>query len=101
MESKASNYKKGAYRERQARKLLEEEGYTVVRAAGSKGFADLVAFNSDHILFINVKLNQWPSPSEREAARSVQLPSNGEWLCYRYDKGSTEPRIATLAMFRL
>lgn len=38
---------RGIQRERQVRKLLEEEGWLVLRAAGSLGVADLVALKAD------------------------------------------------------
>ena len=38
-----TRYEKGARAERRAKRELEEQGYVVTRAAGSKGGADLVA----------------------------------------------------------
>lgn len=37
------NYKRSRSREYSLKKALERQGYFVIRAAGSKGFADLVA----------------------------------------------------------
>lgn len=40
--------KDGAKRERQVKKLLEDEGWYVVKAGGSLGCADLVALKANH-----------------------------------------------------
>jgi Holliday junction resolvase len=48
----------GHNRERQVRKLLEEEGFVVVRAAGSLGPVDLVALRQGEIRFIECKANK-------------------------------------------
>lgn len=45
-----SNYRKGASFERQVRNFLEERGMLVIRSAGSKGLADLVALEEDYDL---------------------------------------------------
>jgi Holliday junction resolvase len=50
-----TRYRKGADLERRIRARLEEDGYYVVRSAGSKGVLDLVAFRSGETLFIQVK----------------------------------------------
>jgi len=42
------NYQAGVRFERQRKKHWEEAGYVVIRAAGSHGFADLVAFATAH-----------------------------------------------------
>ena len=50
------NYEKGVRKERRIKKELERAGWTVLRMAGSHGFADLVAIRSDgKIRFIQVK----------------------------------------------
>ena len=46
---------KGRRAEHRARTLLEADGFAVCRAAGSKGAADLVAWNDTAIRFISVK----------------------------------------------
>jgi Holliday junction resolvase len=50
-----ARYRRGADLERKIRARLEEDGYYVVRSAGSKGVLDLVAFRADQTLFIQVK----------------------------------------------
>jgi len=48
-------YRKGADKERRLKKKLEKEGFWVVRAAGSKGIADLVAIKNSRAYLIQVK----------------------------------------------
>lgn len=50
-----ANYRRGYRAELAAKKELEAQGFTVLRAAGSKGPFDLVAFNKDVVRFIQVK----------------------------------------------
>lgn len=62
-------YKKGARKEYKIKKQLEGEGWFVVRSAGSKGAADLVAFNKEthEIKLIQVKTYKL-SPKQRKEA---------------------------------
>jgi Holliday junction resolvase len=53
-----ARYRKGADLERKIRATLEEDGYYVVRSAGSKGVLDLVAFRAGETLFIQVKASK-------------------------------------------
>lgn len=64
------SYRKGANRERQVMKLLEEKEFLVTRAAGSHGAADLIALKKGQIFLIQVKRtkSKWSGfgPKERE-----------------------------------
>jgi hypothetical protein len=51
----ATNYDRGRAHEYRTRDLLLADGYEVVRAAGSKGPADLMAFKPGQTLAVNVK----------------------------------------------
>lgn len=51
----ASNYRAGADLERAAKKVLEENGYFVVKSGGSKGVADLVALKASETLLVQCK----------------------------------------------
>lgn len=68
---------RGIQRERQVRKLLEEQGWWVARAAGSLGDADLVALKYGHTpLMVEVKsTTRGPfhgfGPRDREALRDA------------------------------
>ncbi|MEM0326768.1 MAG: hypothetical protein QW733_07040 [Desulfurococcaceae archaeon] len=48
-------YRKGARVEREIKKLFEENGFKVVRSAGSKGETDLYIYNNVLALGIQVK----------------------------------------------
>lgn len=63
-----TNRQRGDYFERQVRDTLESHGYFVIRAAGSKGVADLVALRADKTpALISCKLSGRIDPSERTA----------------------------------
>lgn len=66
-----SNYRNGADFERKTRHDLEEQGYEVIRSAGSKGKVDLVAFKTGQILFVQNKLNGLCAPAERSRLRDL------------------------------
>jgi holliday junction resolvase len=51
-------YANGARVERLVRDHLQANGYAVIKAAGSKGAADLVAFRRGWVLFVQVKRTQ-------------------------------------------
>lgn len=52
-----SRYSQGASVEREVAEHLGELGYDVIRSAGSKGAADLVAFTDQEMCLIQVKKN--------------------------------------------
>ena len=56
------------------------KGYTVVRAAGSKGAIDLVAFNAQEIIFIQAKKEKTNTNyvKDEDRLRAVQIPSEGK-----------------------
>lgn len=49
------HYLRGRRLEYQVKKDLENQGWTVMRTAGSHGFADLIALRDDKIRFIQCK----------------------------------------------
>jgi len=65
-------YAKGHRRELIARKILEAQGYNVIRSAGSHGPWDLVAYKDREIRFIQIKSSR-PGPASRE--KILQGPS--------------------------
>jgi hypothetical protein len=59
-----------------SRALLEAAGYTVIRAAASKGEWDLVAYSATDWLLVQVKAGRPPGPLERRAlAEGVGPPA--------------------------
>lgn len=88
---------KGRRAEHRARRLLESAGYEVTRAAGSKGPADLIAWNTTAIRFISVKCGtKYLSAIEREALRVMPRPANASIECWRFPDRCREPLIEVL-----
>ena len=62
-----SNYEKGRALEHRVRTHLREEGYEVLRTAGSKSKVDLVAIKAGQILFVQCKRSGALPPAEWNA----------------------------------
>lgn len=60
-----TNYDVGAAFERQAKKVLEDAGYYVVKSGGSRGIVDLCAIKQGEVLLVQAKRNGVLSPGER------------------------------------
>jgi hypothetical protein len=74
------NYKKGRKKEYKIKKLLEKEGYIVLRSAGSHGFADLVAVRKPKEREVReIKFIQCKPENFRESERK-KLLKEYEWL---------------------
>jgi len=72
---------KGTRNEHKSRDLLAAQGYYVIRAAGSLGLWDLVAFNTTYphtaghpVRLVQVKTNRPPSKTEVNAMAGLVLP---------------------------
>lgn len=87
---------KGRRAEHRARVLLEEAGFTVARAAGSRGPADLIAWDAAALRFISVKSTTYASALEREALRSMQRPACSTIEIWRFPSYCREPLIERL-----
>jgi Holliday junction resolvase len=57
------NKRNGTVRENRVKELLEDDGYFVVRSAGSGGVADLVALKRGQVLLIQVKSEAYLGPA--------------------------------------
>lgn len=78
-----NNYKKGANRERQALKLLREQGYYAERTAGSHGVADIIALKAgEKARLIQVKCtkSKWSGfgPEDRELLKQMGQKANAQ-----------------------
>jgi hypothetical protein len=87
---------KGRRAEWKTRDHLQQQGYVVVRAAGSKGAFDVIAWNQDGGVLIQVKVNRLPSPEERRALLAVPVPPGFRRLVYRWDDRAPEPIVREL-----
>jgi Holliday junction resolvase len=54
----------GTVRENRVKELLEDDGYFVVRSAGSGGVADLVALKPGQVLLVQCKSEAYLAPHE-------------------------------------
>ena len=91
--------RKGRRAEHRARHALEAAGYTVLRAAGSKGVADLVAWNGDHVRIVSVKSGgRYVSTRERAALLTRPRPAGVSVDIWRYAHGSTVPLVERLTL---
>jgi hypothetical protein len=62
-----TNYHRGRRLEWDTQDDLERNGYTTIRAASSKGIADVAAFKPGQTVFIQAKTNGRIPPAERVA----------------------------------
>jgi len=82
-----NQYRRGARVERLLRKKLESEGYYVVRSAGSKGAVDLVAWNENDYLAIQVALIGVKTKRDFERLCSISTGPYMTRCMYEYDRG--------------
>lgn len=88
---------KGRRAEHRARALLEAAGFEVCRAAGSKGPADLVAWDRQSIRFISVKSGtKYASAIERETLQLMLRPPASSIEIWRFPDRCTVPVIERL-----
>ncbi|NCN52183.1 hypothetical protein GW931_04190 [archaeon] len=64
-------YRKGRYYERKTRIKLKKDGFYTIRSAASKGIVDIVAFNNQELILIQVKsgASQFTKKAERQFLR--------------------------------
>ena len=92
-----SNYRKGRNAEYRAKAILLAAGYFVARAAGSKGAADLIAWNTQSFRLISVKSGgTYASAVEREALQLLPVPSNTSKEIWRFPARCRQPVIEVL-----
>jgi uncharacterized protein with GYD domain len=86
-------YTRGRRREWQSRRHLEAAGYAVVRAAGSHGAFDLVAFSPADVVLVQVKSNRWPGTVEMAALRAFPAPPHTRKEAHRWRAGARTPDV--------
>ena len=93
MKSKA----KGSRNERKTRRLLEERGFTVVRAGASLGPFDLVAFSRDGLVLAQIKTNRGPGRAEKEGLRAFHnLPHGARKEVWIFRDRCRDPQIEVI-----
>lgn len=96
-----TKYERGRDNEYRAMRDLEAEGYTVTRTAGSHGAADVIAWNDQHIRFIQIKsyIKRMTSYA-KDIAQLTELvtPPNATrelWIRKKGQRGWQEQRLIT------
>ncbi len=79
-----TNKRKGARGELKAKRVLEAQGYTVIKAGGSLGCFDLVALGPHDLKAVQVKCNGYVSKAERAAIVAAVLPPNARKEIWRW-----------------
>lgn len=94
-----SNYTKGRRREYRTQQILEAAGYETIRAASSKGLADVVAVRPGHVRFVSVKSGSaYASTIEREVLViwAMALRHTATVEIWRFPDRAREPLIEVL-----
>lgn len=84
---------KGRRNEHRSRDLLEAAGYSVTRAAASKGCFDLIAVGTVDVLLVQVKTNRWPGREEMAAMQALPVPPFCRRLVHRWNDRQREPVV--------
>ena len=93
-----TQYNDGRRFEYKVRDALREDGYEVLRSAGSKTKIDLVAMKPGQIIFVQCKLNGLCSPAERSKLRDLaQMVGALPIVAYSHKEG----RAAATVRYRL
>jgi len=88
---------KGRRAEWRARQLLEQTGYVVLRAAGSKGPVDLAAWDGVSLRLVSVKSGTtYCSAIEREGLQLMPRPPLASVEIWRYPNRAKAPLIEKL-----
>jgi len=74
------SYKKGRSFEYRVRRYYEKQGYLVIRSAGSKGIADLVAIKGDEVLLIQCKIRKYLNKWEKEQVKYWKPRVNAKFV---------------------
>lgn len=88
---------KGRRAEWRAQSILEKAGYLTTRAAGSKGPADVIAWNAQSVRFVSVKCGtKYASALERELLQAMPRPQNASVEIWRFPDRCKTPLIEVL-----
>jgi hypothetical protein len=89
--------RKGRRVEHRVRAVLEQQGYWVMRAAGSKGACDLIAKKPGMEALISIKSNGYPS--QEELINLAAIPDSGNsvrWVIRWPDRADPVLRVVSL-----
>jgi Holliday junction resolvase len=88
---------KGRHQEHRSRAVLEAAGYTVIRAAASKGDGwDLVGWSAGGWVLCSVKSAEWPAPLARQILAEQVVPPGTRKLIHRWRHRAVLPDVMEL-----
>ncbi len=87
--------RKGLNFERKVKRILENQGYFVVRSAGSKGVADLVALSKTKKLLISCREKGNFTKTEKSLLLRKALEVNGQAVLAYKEKGGVKLQVLT------
>ena len=87
---------KGRRLEHRNRQLLEAAGYSVLRAAASKGDFDLVGYSAAGWCLVQVKAARPPGPMERRALAEAPCPPACTRLVHVWKPRARLPEVVEL-----
>lgn len=91
-----NKYAKGRRLEYRAKKILEAQGYTVFRTAGSHGLFDLIAIKRDWMKLVQVKANRALAKIEHKKLQAFDNYPRallGDKEVWHFEDGKSEPHI--------
>ena len=91
-------YRQGSELELAVKRHLQDNGYYVVKSAGSKGVVDLVALKRGEVLVVQAKTDGYVPPAERMIFRSLAVSIGAVCLVARWHKPSA--RAARVVAFQ-
>jgi predicted RNA binding protein YcfA (HicA-like mRNA interferase family) len=91
-----TNYEKGRAAEYKAIRQLRDDGYAVLRTAGSHGMYDVVAWNRHEVLFIQIKRDCKPTRGELAALEAAHVPAGCSKELWTYTTGVGAPEKVRL-----
>ena len=91
-----NNKRKGQRNEYRTMRYYQAMGGWCVRASGSFGLFDVLAFLPDSVHLVQVKSNRWPSPAEREKISQFVSPFYARKIILRWDDRSRIPHMRVI-----
>jgi hypothetical protein len=87
---------KGRRNEHRSMGIFEQQGYTVMRSAGSHGDWDFIAWDGISVALVQVRTRDWPGLLERQALAEQRCPPNFKKLLHRWRKHKRSPDLQEL-----
>ncbi len=85
--------RKGSHQEHRSIRIYEAQGFTCIRAAGSRGAWDFIAISRYTIVLVQVRSGKWPAPSERKKLGALLTPLNCQRELHRWRRLARKPDV--------